>query len=448
MKLKLETLEDEFKKLETEIKEIEKSSSESISDSNKDSESKIEAYKNDLKDLMNLYVFFITVGLILIGFAINFFGKSAIKKRVEEIIAETAQKHIELKIVETLNSKITNDLIETVIINKSDEEINKIISSIEHKGVTAINQIKKRGDDAIKSMLATPKKVQFKIEKKQPSDQEITRQNNENRAEEFFELAFKSKDPRIQIGLYKNVIEFDPDNANALNNMAASFNDLNDPASAIELLNKAIKLDPSFPQAYANRAMSYNLLGDFNLALEDCAKAIEYDPKFEYAYAIKGNILTKQGKYAEAEIALNTSVEMDPESAEPYYNRAFFYEETNKFEKSQIDYEKAEELGFSNKAMLFNNMAVLNRRLKKFDKAIELLEKAKKFNPDFPNLDGTLALIYADKNDDEKFFSHLQIALEKGCKAWNYLSDSGFEKYRDSKRLQLLLEPYKKKYYA
>ena len=105
-------------------------------------------------------------------------------------------------------------------------------------------------------------------------------------------------------------------------------------------------------------------------------------------------------------------------------------------------------MGFGNKALLYNNMAVLYRRLKQFDTAIEFIDKAKSFNPNFPNLDGTLALIYSDKGNDEKFYEHLKIALERGCQAWNYLSDPGFEKHRDSKRLKMLIEPYKKRYFA
>src|SRR5690606_2437470 len=125
-----------------------------------------------------------------------------------------------------------------------------------------------------------------------------------------------------------------------------------------------------------------------------------------------------------------------------------FYEEQKQFDKSLQLYETARQLNFPNIAMLYNNMAVLFRRQMKFDIALEYLEKARHINPMFPNLDGTMALIYADKNDTEKFYEYLKIALEKGCQVWKYLDDPGFNNYRSSKRLELLINPYKQKYFA
>ena len=90
-------------------------------------------------------------------------------------------------------------------------------------------------------------------------------------------------------------------------------------------------------------------------------------------------------------------------------------------------------------------MAVLFRRMKKYNKAIEYLNKARAISPEFANIDGTLALIYADQGDDDNFYKYLKIALEKGCKAWDYLHDSGFDKYRDSDRFKRLIEPFKNK---
>lgn len=448
LEMRLKILEEKTGTLQQNIDKLEKASAESIAIKQKECDENFISYKEETKNLINLYIFFITGGILLIGFAINFIGKSAIKKRVEELITETAQKHIESKIVETLNSKITNELIANEIKKKSEDEINSIIKSIETKGDKAIDHIKSKGDEAIKTMLASPPKVRVKLNKKNSSDLDITQQNNAVRSEEFFNLAFNSKDPRIQIELYKNVLEIEPNNFYALNNMAFAHNNLNETKQAIELLDKALKINPKYSTAYANRAQSYNLQNNYVLALADIEKANALNPTSEYAYAIKGNIFTKQGKFPEAEVALSKSIEMNPNSADAHFNLAFFYEESKDFPKSLENYEKAASLGFANKAMLYNNMAVLYRRLKEYPKAIEYIDMARQFNPDFPNIDGTLGLIYADQNDDENFYKYIKIALEKGCPVWNYLSDPGFDKYRESKRLLMLIEPYKKKFYS
>lgn len=445
---KIKNLQEKNDNLQKDINKIEANTLKCIEDIKNETNKDTEKYIDETKGLINMYVFFITGGLIIIGFAVNFFGSKAIKMRVEELILEKAQKHIENKILDTLNSRITSDLIENTIKSKSEDEMNKILKTLEQKGDSAINEIKTKGDEIFKSMLASPPKIEFKVERRKLSDIEIANKNNLQRAKEFFNLAFNSKDPRIQIELYKNVLKLDSSNKHAMNNIAVSFNNLNEPNNAIEFANKAIEIDTNYYQAYSNRAQAYNLLDKYDDSINDADKAIDIEPRFEYAYSIKGNVLTKKGLLDEAEIVLNKAVVMSPKSAEAHYNLAFFYEESGAYDKSLENYLISEKLNYSNKAMLYNNMAVLYRRLKDFDKAIEFIDKAKQFNPDFPNINGTLALIYADIGDDDNFYTHLKIALEKGCPAWNYLSDTGFDKYRNTKRLQLLLEPFKTNYYS
>ncbi len=415
----------------------------------KDLKEEISEYKERTRDLVNIYVYLISAGIFVIGFLITWLGKSAIKARVEELITETIQKHAEDKIVQTLNSKITSELIESAIKNKSQDEIDKILDSIKNEGFNTIKSLEQRGNEAIKKILSAPPKPPKVKKAKYLTDIEISAQNDILRANEFFKIAYENtENQRIKIELYKNVLEITPDNFTALNNLAVSHINLNELELAIEALTKSIKINPEYAIAYVNRARAYNLLNMLDEAMKDLDSAFKIDPNFEFIYVVKGNILTKRGKFEEAEIELNNAIQINPDSAEAHFNRAYFYEERNEFDKSETDYKMAESLGLENKSMLYNNMAVLYRRKKEFDTAIQFLEKARSFSPVLPNIDGTLALIYADKNDDENFYKYLQIALEKGCAAWNYLNDKGFEKYRETDKLKKLLEAYKKKYFA
>jgi tetratricopeptide (TPR) repeat protein len=445
---KVRMQEEIIRRMQDETAQKEQLSATRMSELKYDIDKRVDQHKADTETLANNYLWFLTALIVVLAFMLNFFGKKTIESHLKSIIGETARQMTEQKIIETLNSTITNEVIEQAIRAKTEEEIYRIVSSIEQKGNHAINQIKTKGEELLSSMLTVPPKPKLRSDKKHLSDAEISNYNSGLMAQEFFGLALNSEDPRIQIELYKNVLKLDPNNVSALNNMAVSHNNLNETKEAIRRLNKALETDPGYYQALANRAQAYNLQNDFENGLKDIDKALTLKPDFEFAYAIKGNILTKQGQYKEAEIALNTAVEMNPNSPDAYYNRAFFFEEQHQFEKSGEDYRKAEALGFPNKAMLYTNMAVLFRRLKDFDTAIEFIEKARRFNPDYPNIDGTLALIYADKNDDENFYAHLKTALEKGCTAWDYLADPGFDRYRDTKKLQMLMEAYRKRYFG
>jgi hypothetical protein len=77
--IEIEKLKSENNLLNEKIKALENSQIKDISSANQ----KIKELKEDMIDRINIYVFFIGLILTLIGAAINFFGKAAIKKRVE-----------------------------------------------------------------------------------------------------------------------------------------------------------------------------------------------------------------------------------------------------------------------------------------------------------------------------------------------------------------------------
>lgn len=421
---------------------------ETIKDLKDDFEKKSEKQSDIITDKLNLYIFFIGLILSLIAWAINFFGKAEIKRRVEEIIQNTAETHAINKTNQVISEKITEEYTAKIIRERGEPEIIKLLSELEEKGKKTINEIRVKGDDIINSVWAAPPKTNIQILNSDKSDGQIKKVKENIRADEFFNLAFNTTDPKIRIELYKNVLEIEPNNYNALNNIGVAYNDIYKYDEAISNLNKAIELKDDYALAYANRANSYNQIDDFFNSLKDAEKAIELDPNLEWAYAIKGNVLTKQGNFIEAERTLNKAIEINENSGVAYFNRGYFNEETKRHDESIKDYLKAEELGYDNLAVLYNNLAVAYRRKNDFDLAIKYINKARNVNPDWPNIDGTLALIYSDKGDEENFYKFLKISLDKGCPVWNYLDDYAFEPYRESEKLKKLIDPYKKKHYA
>lgn len=442
--IEIESLRQEIKLLELRV--TNKNLQEKIIENKIEFEKKIENTKENFNDKLNTYVFFIGLILALIGAAINFFGKKVIRRRVEEIIKITATKYAKDKTDEIIANTLTQEYTSNIIRQKGEPEITKLLAELETKGKQTISAIKLKGDEVINSVWAKSTNEESSLN--DDSDNRIKRNIKQKSIVEFFNLAYNTNDPKVQYELYKNVIEIDPKNTGALNNMGVSMNNMNNYEQAIEHFNQVIEIDQNYFLAYSNRAFAYSQLDNFEQGLKDANKAIEINKNHESAYATIGNIYTKQKKFVEAEEILNKSLSINPKSAIAYFNRGFFYEKSGLYEKSLKDYLKAEELKFDNEALLYNNIAVAHRRLKQYEKAIENLEKARSVNPDYPNLDGTMALIYADQGNDQKFYSHLKTALDKGCKAWNYLEDKGFDKYRNDNKLIKLLETYKRRYDA
>jgi tetratricopeptide (TPR) repeat protein len=410
-------------------------------------ELEINAKVDKLDSKINYYLLIGSVALGLILFLINFFGRKLIVEKIENLVAENASNYAEKRTNQVIQDYIDQGKIDILIKEKGEPAIREIIRKIEMDGINVIDAFKVRGEKVISSMLAKQEDSNTKLSEIE-TDEQIINANKESRVREFFELAMSRKDPLVQIELYKNVLEIEPEHLEALNNIAVSYNNAYNYNKAIEHLDKCIELSSEFALAYANRANSYNLLNELDKAIKDVNKAIKLNPKLDWNYSVKGNILTKLGKLEEAETTFGLAIEINPNSPEAYFSRGFFYEEIKEYEKSELDYIKSEKLGLVNKASLFNNFAVLYRRQKRFDKAIEYLDKARKENPNSPNIDGTLALIYADKGEEENFYKYLLVALEKGCPIWKYLNDTGFNKYREQEKLKLLIESYKKKYVA
>jgi len=404
-----------------------------------------EIKEENIYKTLNAYVIFSSIILSLIGFAINFFGRKAIKERVEQIIETTSVNYSIKRIDEEIAKKITDDYVSKLIKEKGEIAVEALLRDLEQRGKSTIKGIENKGEEAINSLLSRPpQNVNKDIPTSGLTEDQIQNGIITKQVQELFDLALKSTDSNIQIIIYSDVIKLQPSNWGAYNNRGVSYNNIYKYNEAIADFNMALKLNKNYHVALANRANSYAQMNRLDEAMVDVESSLRMHPNFEWAYAVKGNILTRLGKKAEALEALNTAIDINPSSAESYLNRGYLYEDSKQFELSEKDYQKALDLGIKNKATLYNNLAVLYRRKKEYEKAFEALEKAREYNIDNPLIEGTMALIYADKGDAENFYKHLELALQKGCPAWDYIADPGFDNYREEKRLKDLFIKYKK----
>lgn len=389
---------------------------------------------NNLQDKINIYIAVLIGFLSFLGFTINYFGKRAIIQWIE--------KNIENRTLDVLNKKLSGDYLDIIVKEKAEIETKRLIQEFEKKGGYAIDEFKEKSDKLFEN-ISKPNFISNKIDTNS-SNNEIKKSNEQKTINELFELAYNSLNPNVQISLYDRIIELDPMNESAYNNIAVSYQNVNKYEQSIKYLDKALEINPNFEMAYGNRANAYNQLDNLEKAIIDSKLALEINPKYVQAYSVLGNVYTKKGDEKTAFEMLNKATEIDPNSSQAYFNRAYFYDSLAKYDEAEKDYIKSEQLGFGNKPMIYNNMAVLYRHKKEYNKAIEYIEKARIINPNFPNTEGTMALIYSDMGDEEKFYEHLELALNNHCPVWNYLSDPGFNKFRESDRLNNLLKKYQK----
>ncbi|MBW8708667.1 MAG: tetratricopeptide repeat protein [Alphaproteobacteria bacterium] len=138
----------------------------------------------------------------------------------------------------------------------------------------------------------------------------------------------------------KTVIQRQPDNADAFNELAEAFYSANRTDEAIAAFNEAIKLKPDLVSAYAERGENYLNKSEFDLAIADFTEAIRLKPDFAMAYDDRGVALTMKGRYEEALKDHEKSVALDPRDIH-YLNRGFAHLKLKQWQLAIDDLSKA-----------------------------------------------------------------------------------------------------------
>src|SRR5215217_2480600 len=91
--------------------------------------------------------------------------------------------------------------------------------------------------------------------------------------------------------LYRNVLQSEPGNANALHLLGLVTQHEGDPKRAVDYFTKAIAVDPAIAPFRLNRGLALRVLGHTAEALEDFQAARRLDPTLAEAHHHEGNLL-------------------------------------------------------------------------------------------------------------------------------------------------------------
>jgi tetratricopeptide (TPR) repeat protein len=167
--------------------------------------------------------------------------------------------------------------------------------------------------------------------------------------------------------------------------------------------------------------------GSYQKASFFLQKALEKNPDYPDINNLMGVALSLSGRYREAITYFETAIKSNPEYIEGHINYALTLNQLGEVEKASEEFEIAEKLEmerdsesekveFSVRARIANvhkEAAILYTSIERYDEAIEQLQKALQFAPNFHDIRTLLGEMYIKKGDYSKAKVELKEVLKR-----------------------------------
>ena len=190
----------------------------------------------------------------------------------------------------------------------------------------------------------------------------------------------------------KEVLELQPNNADALHLLGLLYYQLKNYVYAIQFIRKALEFSPSDPDAYYDLGNALHEKGDLDEAITCYQKALHFDPNFIEAYNNLGFALQDKGQLDEAITCYQKAIELNPNYAEAYNNLGYaFYLKKEQLEEALTYYHKALQLN-PTYPEVHNNLGLALQDKGQLDEAITCYQKAIRHYPNFAEAHWNMAL--------------------------------------------------------
>lgn len=119
---------------------------------------------------------------------------------------------------------------------------------------------------------------------------------------------------------YMAALRLQPDNADALHELAVVMQELGSYDQALPLMQKAIILAPDRPEFFNDLGILFQHRADFDKAISFHKRAIRLSPSFVFAHINLGVAYKRLGLHDQSLLAYRQALEIDPESCEAHNN--------------------------------------------------------------------------------------------------------------------------------
>ena len=206
----------------------------------------------------------------------------------------------------------------------------------------------------------------------------------------------------------REILNVQPDNADALHLLGIIYYQLNDYDSAIQYTQKALQFSPADADAYYNLGNAREAKGQLDEAVTCYQKALQLDPNFAEAYNNLGHCFYGKGQLDEAINCYQKALQINPNYPEAHNNLGYALHDKGQLDESIFRYKKAIELNPNNPG-LCNKLGVVLGEKGQFDEAITYFQKALQLDPDDATAYYNIGKAYTEKGHvDEAINSYLK----------------------------------------
>lgn len=147
---------------------------------------------------------------------------------------------------------------------------------------------------------------------------------------------------------FQTVLDLDPRNAKAENNLGLILESDGQPAAAIEAFQKAIawqEIEPNeSEQPYVNLGSLLIEQGKVKEAIEPLEKAVKLAPENAYCRLRLGTAYLRAGEFDRAQRELEEAIQIDPNDPTAHYQLGRLFKEIHAPERAKAEFQRTEEL--------------------------------------------------------------------------------------------------------
>ena len=212
--------------------------------------------------------------------------------------------------------------------------------------------------------------------------------------------------------IYLAILEIQPINLAAHNNLGVMFYNLGRFDEAESCYRKLIALKPNHLEAHSNLSVILQVLNKLEESEKFCKKTIELKPDYSVAHNNLSNTLKKLRKFDEAEKSYKTAIKLKPDYVEAHYNLGVMFQELDRLEESEASCKKVIELK-PDYAETYNNLGITLQKLGRLQEAEKSYKTAIKLKPDYIEAHYNLSQIKNFDREDEQIFQIQNLYLNQ-----------------------------------